>query len=1187
MSLKRTTAFIALFLAFCPFPASAQKHKFIHYGMENGMSSNTIFKILQDKDGLMWFGTNDGLTRFDGTTLKTWRNTPSDSRSLGNNSIYSLKEDRDGTLYIGTENGLYAFDKNEELFTEILTTKSLPEAEMNSLSNILVRSLDLDKKNRLWIATLGQGLLRYDIETGRLVRFSKGKDNKYGIDSDYITSVLCDERGRTWCTNASQNIYLYDDDKNMFSRIHIYDERAKAEGNAAFSLCEDYQGNIWIGGWGNGLFRYDKTSGSFTNYRLTSDNGSKLYTGRIHTVTEVEPGIISYGCDNGIVNFDTRTGRCENIRYEPNTNRSITDNFIYDIVKDQEGGIWVATYFGGVNYTNKSSSLFNFSMTDTTGKKGRVISKFCEDPGKKLWIGTDDGGLFLYDMASEICKEKIVDRNIPNLNIHALLKDGDGLWVGTYSKGLYYLDTKSGETKHWPKFNSDKDGTDASVYALFKDINGRLWIGTKTGITIKEGDDFRETLDLGFNSDVIDIRGDIQGNIWIASISSGLMKYSPKTGTIGKPSTKGVIPDKILAIEIVRDIIWIGTAGNGLIRYDTNTGIITPISSKDILSSDQTVYNIISENDNLWVSSNSGLVRYNTQTQKAKLFGTGDGLSANALNYNSGVLTSDGVVFLGTNGGFNYFRPDEIPTNSIAPRLYLSDVDYSESETEARGLLAEARKTGQMHIRTGHKPLRLTFSVLSYIAPHKNRYKWKIDDGEWNEYDYRGNEIILTGLKRGEHTILVSGCNNDGVWSAEIPTVVKVKPYFYNSTGAIIVYSIILLSLVLLFARILWVYQKERKANKAERIRRDRDRVRLETELELFTDIAKGIRTPVMLINGPVDEILAEKGLSDRARKNAAIIKNSSDKLHVITHEILDFLHNSIESLRSDVGDVSMPMKGEYRNIAAEIEKTAKKSAADTVLQDTNTVKRREISIMIIDPDAQMREFLSLALSRHYQDIHTEENAEKAKQTLDNGERIDLIISDAAVGIDLCGELRNEERFCHIPVILLSSSDNLSLKVSGIGKGADIFLEKPVEIEYLITRINGILDKRKMIWDSFSKRPYAPLRSTVQGKGDEQFLQQISEIVSVRFTDMDFSVDDLAEQMHLSRSVLFERTKEACGMTPNNFIKEMRLRKAASLLAEQKYKVNEICYMVGFNTPSYFAKCFFRQFGVLPKDFVG
>ena len=1174
---------IILVLTLVPLIASAQKHKFRHYGMESGMSSNTVFKILQDRDGLMWFGTIDGLTRFDGATLKTWRNNPSDPLSLGNNSIYALEEDSDGTLYIGTENGLYAFDKDEERFRKILTQESLPDADKDRFGNILVRSLDIDKKERLWIATLGQGLFRYDIKTGKLMRFSKEPDNSCGIDSDYITSVLCDERGRTWCVNAGQYLYLYDETNATFSRKHIYDDGAKVEGNAAFCLCEDYQGNIWIGGWGNGLFRYDKENGVFKNHRLTAYNGMKLYTGRIHTVTEVESGIISYGCDNGIVNFNTRTGECENIRYEPNSNRTITDNFIYDIVKDLEGGIWVATYFGGVNYTNKSSSLFNFSMTDKTGRKGRVISKFCEDQGGKLWIGTDDGGLFLYDMGSGICQEKTVDRDIPNLNIHALLKDGDGLWVGTYSKGLYLLDTKNGTARHWENLNEGKAGADASVYALFKDMNDRLWIGTKTGITVKEGERFRQILDLGFNSDVIDIRGDTQGNIWFASINSGLMKYSPKTGSIGKPVTNGVIPDNILSIEIVQNTIWVGTAGNGLVRYDTQSGEVTGIVSEGVLSSDQTVYNIIAENDNLWISSNSGLVRYNTQTLKAKLFGTGDGLSANALNNNSGVLTSDGVIFLGTNGGFNYFRPDEIQTNSIAPRLYLSEVECD----GAMELQAEARKTGRIDLRTGHKPLRIRFSVLSYMTPHKNRYRWKTDDGEWNEYDHKGNEITLTGLRRGKHTVLVSGCNNDGVWSPESPTIIKVRPYWYNSAVAILIYSGIILSLIILLIRLLLEYRKERKANKDERIRRDRDKVRLETEVELFTDIAKGIRTPVMLINGPVDEILAEKGLSERARKNAAIIKNSSNKLHVITHEILNFLHNSIEGLKVDVGDVTLPLRGEYKDIAAEIEKATGDNAAKTIMREKNASKPREISIMVIDNDAQMREFLSIALGRYYQDIHTAVNAPDARMILDGVGRIDLIISDVTIGIDLCGELRNEERFCHIPIILLSSSDDLSLKVSAIGKGADIFLEKPVEIEYLITQINNILDKRKMIWDSFSKRPYATLRSTVQGKGDELFLQQLSDIVSVRIPDMDFSVDDLAGQMHLSRSVLFERTKEACGMTPNNFIKEMRLRKAASLLAEQKYKVNEICYMVGFNTPSYFAKCFLKQFGVLPKDFVG
>lgn len=1188
MSHRQLTLSIILLLTLTPLSVHAQKHKFRHYGVENGMSSNTVFKIHQDRDGLLWFGTIDGLTRFDGMILKTWRNNPSDTLSLGNNSIYAIEEDGDGTLYIGTENGLYAFEKNEECFRKILDAGSLPGMDKLRFGNMLVRSLDIDNKERLWIATLGQGLFRYEIRTGKLIRMSREPDNKSGIDSDYITSVLCDESGRIWCVNASSYLYLYDENNGSFSKINIYDDRAKIEGNAAFCLCEDYQGNIWIGGWGNGLFRYDKKKGSFSNHKLTADNGTKLYTGRIHTVTEVEPGIISYGCDNGIVNFNTRSGECENIRYEPNSNRSVTDNFIYDIVKDQEGGIWVATYFGGVNYTNKSSSLFNFSMTDKTGRTGRVISKFCEDRDGKLWIGTDDGGLFLYHMDSGSCLEKTIDRDIPNLNIHALLKDKDGLWVGTYSRGLYFLDTKNGKTVNWQNLSEEKTDRTASVYALFKDVNDRLWIGTKTGISVKEGERFRQILDLGFNSDIIDIRGDAQGNIWFASINGGLMKYSPKTGAIVKPITNGTLPEKILSMEFVQNTIWLGTAGNGLIRYDTQSGEVLCVVSEGVLSADLTVYNIIAENDNLWISSNTGLVQYDTRTQKAKLFGTGDGLSANAFNNNSGVLTSGGVIFLGTNGGFNYFRPDEIQANNVAPRLYLSDVDYGDSGDKEEEIRLSARKTGWINLKTGHKPLKLKMSVLSYMDPHKNRYRWRIDDGEWNESDYNGNGITLTGLDRGKHTLLVSGCNNDGVWSAELPTIIKVSPYWYNCTAAILVYSLVILFLICCFSKFFMEYRRERKTNKDERIRRDRDRIRLETELELFTDIARGIRTPVMLINGPVDEILAEKGLSERAKKNAVIIKNSSDKLHVITHEILKFLHNSIEGLKNDVGDVSLPMRGEYRDIAAEIEKISEGGAAKTMMREENATRPREISIMVIDPDARMREFLSLALTRHYQDIRTVVNAAEARQILNGGGgRIDLIISDAAVGIDLCGELRNEERFCHIPIILLSSSDDLSLKLNGIGKGADIFLEKPVEIEYLITQINNILDKRKMIWDSFSKRPYATLRSTVQGKGDEVFLQQLSDIVSVRIPDMDFSVDDLAGQMHLSRSVLFERTKEACGMTPNNFIKEMRLRKAASLLIEQKYKVNEICYMVGFNTPSYFAKCFIKQFGVLPKDFAG
>ncbi len=1183
MFYKRLLVFLAFFLSLNLGPAYAHQYKFRHYGMENGINSNTVFRVLQDRDGVMWFGTSEGLARYDGVSFKTWRNNPKDIHSLGNNIIYSMVEDEQGVLYIGTENGLYSFDKNQEIFDRILTRESLLNSVNDEFSNLFVRSLDVDKKGRLWIATLGQGLFRYNIQDKRLVHISAFPDNKYGTDSDYITSVLCDEKGIVWFTNATQYLYQFDEVQEKFSKIRIYDAYNNVECRSTFSLCEDFRGNLWLGGWENGLFRYDREKSEFTSYRPVSENGAKLYAGRIHVIAETEPGTISYGCDNGIVNLNTVTLECENLRYVPYSNSSLTDNFIYDIVRDKEGGIWVATYFGGVNYTNSLTSAFDFSMTDRSGSRGRVISKFCEDTNHKLWIGTDDGGLFLYDMASGQCQGKILDTDFPNLNIHALLKDDDGLWVGTYSHGLYFLDTDSGKVKHWQKFE-DGSTSHMSVYALYKNFDGKLWIGTKTGIILKEGDRFRKILDLGFNNDIIDIQGDAYGNIWFSSINSGLMQFSSKTGMITRPSSKGVIPEKISSMACEDNIIWLGTSGNGLVRYDIQSGEVSQILSGDVLTSDLTVFNIITDRQNLWLSSNSGLILYNTLTGKAKLFGAGDGLSANALNSNSGILTSDGVIFLGTNGGFNFFKPDDIQTNSIPPSLFLSSVEYGNQE--AKEFRTSARTAGKMEIRTGDDHLKLKFSVLSYMVPEKNRFRWKIDDGLWRESASGENEVVLTDLGRGEHSLTVSGCNNDGVWSEEKSLIVTVKPFWYNCTLALAMYALLVMTAVYLLIKFIFAYNRERKANKEERIQRDRDRVRLETELELFTDIAREIRTPVMLINGPVDEILAENGLSEKARKNAVIIKSSSDKLHTITHEILDFLHNSIEGLRKNIGDVDIPLRGEYRDISAEIEKSTQTEMHNALVKKKDSPKTREISLLIIDGDEQMREFLSLALSRHYKDVKTVADIDEARKTMDAGERIDLIISDAILGIDFCEELRNEDRFCHIPVFLLSSSNDVNLKVSAIEKGADIFLEKPVEIEFLISQINNILDKRKMMWDSFSKHPYATLRSTVQLKGNELFLQQLSDTVSMNISDIDFSVDDLAKQMNISRSVLFSQTREVCGTTPNNFIKEMRLRKAASLLTEQKYKVNEICYMVGFNTPSYFAKCFLKQFGVLPKDFM-
>lgn len=1153
-------------------------YRFRHYRVEDGMSTNTVFKVMQDSDGLMWFGTSDGLIRYDGHGFKSYRNDPGDNQTISN-VVYSLAEGKPGLLYIGTENGLLAFDKRQESFEYIL-------------HDIHVRSIARDTAGVIWIATLGQGIYRYD--DGDVAHYNT-KCNKE-LTSNYVPCIICDERNEIWCVNADKWLYHYEPAVDDFSRRIIADGHKGQEENKAFSLCCDHLGNIWIGGWDKGIFMYDRENKTFTGHM--SRNGKAIHNGRIHTIREISPGIIGYGCDYGFVIVDISNDEYRTFHYRPDEPWSMSDNFVYDIMRDREGGIWVSTYFGGINYTHQSNSLFSFGMTDKTGKRGRIISRFRESRTGVLWIGTDDAGLFRYDRSRGDCMEIVLDENIRNLNIHALLEDGQNLWIGTYSNGLYRMNLNNGKVTHWSDFGENAHATDIpngeSIYALYKDSQKRLWIGTKKGVTIMENGKFTSVADLGFNCDIIEIQGDDYGNIWCASINKGLYKYTPGSGTL-KSIKSGAddsrrLPDETISIQVSKDVIWIGTAGNGLFRYNIRTEQLEQISDSETLLSSQSIYHIVCENDNVWLNTSRGLVRYNVQSRLAKRFGVEDGLKTNIFNNNSGILTSDGTIFLGCNGGFNWFRPSDIVPNIIHPQIYHEGIELSGAQLSLQQTV-DALKNGNLETFKNHSQIRLKFAASSYISPQTNRYRWHFGEGEaeWTEIT-GSNGIISPGkLKKGSHLICVEAGNNDGYWSSPYLFRIKVKTHWYGSTCMWIIYAIAIMSILLLLSRLWLGYRKEKRINMDERLRREHDKARLDTELELFTNIAKEIRTPVMLINGPANEILSDNGLSESTRRNAVIIKKSSDKLFGITHDILNFLRSSIE-IRGEEFQIEEPLSGKYHKLDAEIKNSIKtelgKQIADNESSSGGSRSMRQICILIVDGNQDIHDFLDLSLSKYYRTLLHATDKNGAESLLHQNQRVDIIISDVQEGLWLCENIKKEEQFCHIPVILMSSDDGLNQKKMALEKGADIFLEKPVNISYLVAQIDNILDKRKIIWDSFSRHPYSTLRATAQGKGDEMFLSEISRAVAERMHDINFTVDDLAREMHLSRSMLFEKMKDICGTTPNNFIKEMRLRKAASLLAEQKYRVNEICWMVGFNTPSYFAKSFLKYFGVLPKDFM-
>ena len=1082
-------------------------------------------------------------------------------------------------------------------------------------------------------------------------------------------------------------------------------------------------GDLWIAGWDSGIFRYDKETGIFTNY--LADGGKPVFKGRIHAVKEIDPGIVYFGSDKGLTVFDSSDGSMMTVSYSEAAQRKLSDDFVYDIFEDREGGLWIATYFGGVCYSNPNSSNFILRKCSGTSSKGKIISKFCENEGK-MWIGTDDGGLFLYDPDTDRCSPVVIDTAAANLNIHALLVFGDALLIGTYGSGLYKVNLRSGSVEHFAAFGRGEQPQ--SIYSLYESPSGKLWIGTKTAVwSWTERTGFVLEKHLGYNSDVIGIFPDDEGNIYFASISKGLLKYRPSTGRIEKVVSDGntAIPDAIVSVGMHQGDIVMGTTGQGLVRYDADTGETEQALPPSLMNA--TVYSIISDNDILWLSTNEGLVRYSFISGVRNIYGREDGLSSDIFSYNSGIRASDGRIYLGTNNGFNIFDPDALHTNFTAPNTMISV--SSMPGQPAPEVIA---------LHKGHDPFTLRFAGLSYCSSKHKRYRYMMEglQDRWTEVPYDGNNVTFQDLKCGNYRFSVSSCNNDGVWGPAASVDIAVKPYWYNSGIAIAVYSI--LGMVFLVGTVLMMhsYNIQIVRGRAAKIKHIKERTRIETELQFFTDIAHEIQTPVMLIGAPADELARMSGLPEKAVRNISLIKKSADKLISLTSEILEFrkdtkkmvlsamnpvplvkqsadefsmaadsrgismtfvdetdggftaningnawnrimgniLSNAIKFSRtmveirclvedgrlsvsvyddgtgispeeadkifnafwhSDKSGRTLPAKGfglglyvakmlaarmgieirvesepgayskfivtvppaaegdreDFVNDAASVRSRA--DAADMSGVQTGgqqlpgplVNRKRMAAILLVDSDEDFCQYIADSLSDEF-NVVTSRDGEEALEVLRSGKTVDLVISDVMMagmdGMELCRIMKQDARMQHIPVIHLSGSSDDRQKLQSIRSGADMYVSKPVEISYLKTVAGSVLEKRRILWETFSKRPF--LAMPRDNDEENRFMKEFCDLVMAHMSDPDLKMEFLAQEMHTSRTVMFERVKEISGMTPNNVIKTFRLRKAAELLSQHKYKISEICWLVGFNTPSYFSKCFYEQFGVYPKD---
>lgn len=1328
--MKYLLFFVLIQLSFLTY--GMQQFSFVRYQVENGLSHNTVWCVMQDKKGFMWFGTSEGLNRFDGKNFHIFRSNPQDSTTLGNNIVRSLCQDNDHNIWIGTNRGLYLFNSQTEEF-RLFANKTEDDVRISSNVNCILKSNTGD----VWIATHGQGIFIYHPQTNTLTQDSK--------HSSFVKCLVSTPGGDIYASSRENGLLCFDQ-SGKYLRSYTPVTPQQDSTNIEINAIYYQRDTLWFSAGNNMLNRLALRTGQIKAFPESKDN---INISNIRNILAYNEHQLFIGADNGLYLFDTRTGNYERID-NPLNPKSLSDQSIYNIIKDREGGFWFSTYFGGVNYLPQNLKAFQhyFPSYQEGSLSGKAISQFCEDPQGNIWIATEDGGLNFLDTRANKIKHYLPDtkgNGISTHNIHALLLDGDKLWIGTFSEGLDILDLKSGRFKNYRHKRGDvRSLSDNGVYSIYKDSRGSIYVGTVWGLNKynPSSDNFTIIPEVGSMTHIYDIKEDHKGYLWFATYNTGVFRYNPGTDEWKHYIYKPNLPESISSNSVIcifqdsRKVLWFGTEGGGICSFNYETETFVPLDPEHHILPNNVTYAIEEdENGYFWIASNAGLIRMNPRQQdKLKLFTKADGLQSNQFNFRSSLRARNGKFYFGGINGFNTFYPKDFIENKYIPqiaiigfRLFNKEITPKEINSPLRVSMQDTR---ELTLNYQQNTFSFDFAALSYQAPEKNEYAY-ILEGADKTWIYCENKTTASynNLHPGHYTFRVKASNNDGIWNLQDLSVkVEIRPPFWATGIAYTIYTLILLTIAF------WAFRmwSQRMAShhkallKEYRVRKEQETY--ESKINFFTNVAHEIRTPLSLIKTPLECIIQSEDGNTETRKFLSTIDKNTDRLLNLVNQLLDF--RKTEEHEFKLQPANCDMNELIRNISARFAPSAqlKQIQLNLVLPEpplisiidpealtkvisnllSNAMKytRNKIMLQLINEkdcfeirvsdngdgiaqSEQKKIFevfyqadhsksgtgIGLALSKLLTEKHggklyltdsgeqgatfvvyipkskggitetkkqeiiipeitisqfagegeekqegnaqipklliTEDNTEllelmsgqlgkfyqvlkahNGKEAIDilSAETIDIIISDVMMpemdGYELCETVKSDPQYCHIPVILLTAKATTDDKIKGLKYGSDAYIEKPFSLEHLKNQIKNLLESRSRLKEIFAASPFAAATSVAVSPKDKEFIEKLNDEIGKHIQEVDFSIDILAEIMCMSRSNFYRKIRGVTGMSPNDYLKMIRLKTAAELLLRQEYRINEIFELVGFNTSSYFIKCFKKQFGVPPREFI-
>ena len=881
--MRKTILLFLLFLSVTAVRTLGQNITFSHLTTDDGLSQFSVNSLYIDERGIIWIGTREGLNRYNGNDIKSFKLKKNDPNSLFSNTVLRITGNKNGKVYLLCTDGVAEFDMTTQRF------KTLLQGNVDAI--YYNEKLYIGKREEVFV--FNENTNNFD-----LYYHLAGKDIN-------LSCLHLDEKKNLWMGTTSNGVYCLSDDKQLSQPI--------TKGNIA-SIYEDSSKELWIGSWEEGLYRI-RTNGTIDNFRHDPKNPNSICSDFVRSCCEDNLGNLWIGTFHGLNRYDKSTGQFQLYTANDNKPDGLTHSSIWCIVKDEQGTLWLGTYFGGVNYFNPEYEIYTRYKVGDTEKEGLsspIVGRMTEDKDGNLWICTEGGGVNVYNRKNNTYRwyrHEEGKNSISHNNVKAIYYDRteEIMWIGTHLGGLNKLDLRTNRFTVYRMKAGDPTTLPSDIVRDIVPYEDKLIIATQNGVCLFNPatgtcehlfKDTKEGRNIGM---VASLYIDKDETLWVSATGEGVYSYRFDTGKLTHYAHNPSIPNTLSnnnVNNIMQDSngnLWFSTSGSGLDRYRKESNDFENFDmQKDGLSSD-CIYEVFEssiQKGDLLLITNQGFSQFDYPQKKFYNYGTENGFPLTAVNENALFVTHDGEVFLGGIQGMISFWEKKLHFTPKSYSIILSRLLVNGKEITAgddTGILEQSiAYTPEISLKADQSMFSIEYATSNFIPANRNEIVYRLEgfSDEWNHTDRKQTLITYTNLNPGKYTLVIKS-QRDGIKEAKL--LIIVLPPWYETWWAYLIYTIVTISLLWYLIQNYNSRIKLRESLKYEKKHIEDLEALNQSKLRFFTNISHEFRTPLTLIVSQLEMLMERNDIQPLVYNKLVNIHRNTLRMKRLITELLDF----------------------------------------------------------------------------------------------------------------------------------------------------------------------------------------------------------------------------------------------------------------------------------------------------------